>query len=623
MPRRITTLTILLLVTTAARGADRWPDAMERDFQKRVGHVLAAQAEKSQGKYGNTFFENEKRSYPAAMFDLVRGNREPAVAFLQQEDNLAGDNAHTLGIDLYPAFTLKGQVRKYFHFGRDLDPAYRERMKKAARIWTEKDPHGRPHPQFGRGSGGPGWRPQDRGGWVDVRSTDNLKAMRETSVYLFAEETGNEATRLIYKERIANYVATLYHVGMSEWDSENYLGHTIAPYLNLYDFAKDPEVKALARAALDWLTAAGAVKYYRGGIGGPTKRDYGGANVVFGSGASRTLWPWFGDTPISDPEGEPDLIHVITSTYRPPPAVVALARKEFDRPVTLQNTKPAYATFEPDAIDEPMYWETVYFGRTFALGSVMAKEPQGDVGAFKLTADNSKRGVDYLVANTAAPGEKVESCPPGKNPGDQIAQHKQLAVWLRKDARGGTQFVFQLPKTAAVETAGDARLVRLERTWVAVLPIGVGKFRTAEITGRRAEHYADETLLVAETLGGGYHGFAMIVGEQASHGSYDRFKRVVREDVELILDRLDRGIVEVRDAGDTWMRFFHNQWNDRPGLVRNGESVTWEEQLDVYRPLDGAEGPISLGWKQGTLRVEAGGYRLDETVTPDGKVTTP
>jgi hypothetical protein len=194
-------------------------------------------------------------------------------------------------------------------------------------------------------------------------------------------------------------------------------------------------------------------------------------------------------------------------------------------------------------------------------------------------------------------------------------------VWLRKDDRGGTQFVFQLPKTAAVEAAGETRFVRLEKTWVAVLPIGVGKFRPAQITGRRAEHYADETLLVAETLGGGYHGFAMIVGEQPSHGSYDQFKRAVREDVELVLDRIDQGIVELRDAGETWMRLFHNRHNDRPGLVRNGESVTWEEQMDLYRPLGGAQGPISLGWKQGTLRVEAGGYRLEETVTQDGKVT--
>ncbi|NEQ07646.1 MAG: hypothetical protein F6K37_17375 [Moorea sp. SIO4E2] len=33
-------------------------------------------------------------------------------------------------------------------------------------------------------------------------------------------------------------------------------------------------MKQLAKAALDWMSAAAAVKYYRGGFGGPTKRDY-------------------------------------------------------------------------------------------------------------------------------------------------------------------------------------------------------------------------------------------------------------------------------------------------------------------------------------------------------------
>ena len=620
MKSAVLPLILLLAGPLAAACASDWPDAWERESQGRVKHTLAVWDEKVGGRYGNTFFENEKRSYPAAMFDLLNGNVEPAVKFLQEEDNLREDNAHTLGIDFYPCFTLKGQVRKYFYFGKYLDREYLDRMKKAARIWTEKDPHGRPHPKFGRGDGGEGWRPQQRGGWVDVRGTDNLKAMRETSVYLFAEETGNEQTRQIYKQRIARHVAALYHVGMSEWDSENYLGHGIAPYLNLYDFAKDREVKELARAALDWFTAAGAVKYYRGGFGGPTKRDYGGANVVFGAGAARTLWPWFGDTRLDDDESEPDTIHVITSSYRPPAAVVALARKQFDRPVTLQNTKPPYGKFSPDEVDSPMYWETMHFGRTFALGTVMGREPQGDVGTFKLTADNTKRGVDYVTINTVPPGTKIEQVPPGKNPGDQIVQHKHLALWLRKDARPGTRFVIQLPKSARTETAGDALLLRLENTYVALLPIGLGKFAPAEISGRRAERYAEETLLVAETNRSGCTGFGFLVGEQASHGSYDNFKSGVRDRAELILDRLDQGIVELRDVEKTWLRIFHNGHNDRPGLVRNGDPVPWDEQLDLYRPLSDAKGPISLGWKTGTLCVEAGGYRFERTVTADGKV---
>jgi hypothetical protein len=605
-----------MVVSASTVHSQSWPEEWEQDFRVRADYLIELHSKRAGGKYGNTFFENEKRAYPMAMFDLLAGNQAPALEMLQREDNLAADNAHTLGIDLYPAFTLKGQVRKYFLFGKDLDPEYLDRMRQAARIWTEQDPHHRPHPQFGKGAGGPGWRPQDRGGWIDVRSTDNLKAMRETSVYLFAEETDNENTRLLYKKRIAAHVAALYHIGMSEWDSENYLGHSIAAFLNLYDFAKDPEVEALAKAALDWYSAAGALKYCWGGFGGPTKRDYGGANVVFGANAARALWPWFGDTPIQDAESEPDTLHVVTSTYRPPAAVVALARKEFKRPVTLYNTKPRYGVFAPVAVDEPMYWETMHFGKTFALGSVVAREPQSDVGVLKLTARNSERGVDFVVANTVAPGKEVRGCPPGKNPGDQVAQHKHLVLWLRHDSKPGTRFVFQVPRSADIEISGESWILRMQEAVVAVLPLGLGRPREIPIAGKRAERYSGEELLVAEAVGEGYHGFGLMAADNG--GTRNTFSRLL-DSIVLDTTQLSTGHVSLKDGSATSLRIRYNHQNDRPDVIRDGKPVVWDAARDLYR-ANGTDGPISLGWNTGTLRVQAGEYSLTRTVTPNGTV---
>ena len=104
-----------------------------------------------------------------------------------------------------------------------------------------------------------------------MRSTENLWLTRTTSVYLMAEETKNEATRKLYKQHILDYTKTLYRVGIGEWDSENYHGHSIGPLLNLYDFAKDRDVKVAAKACLDFYSIAGAIKYYRGGFNGLTK----------------------------------------------------------------------------------------------------------------------------------------------------------------------------------------------------------------------------------------------------------------------------------------------------------------------------------------------------------------
>jgi hypothetical protein len=190
--------------------------------------VLNFWAKKKLG--GTTFGESEKALYPAAMFAFLTGQRNAGVKALQEEDNQAKtDHAHTHGIDLYWCFTLKAQVRKYFYFGRWLDPAYRERMREAAQIRTEQDPLRQPHPVYGKGDPSKGvWGPENKGSWVDVRYTDNLRAMRDTSAYLFAEETGNEATRQLYQQRIAEYVQTLHHIGMSEWDSPNYHSHALS-----------------------------------------------------------------------------------------------------------------------------------------------------------------------------------------------------------------------------------------------------------------------------------------------------------------------------------------------------------------------------------------------------------
>ncbi len=170
---------------------------MNLEFQQRSKEVVAKLAGSN---YGTTAFESEKKSYPKAMIDFLAGNKQKAIAssgacaiaFLQAEDADAQSHSHTLGIDFYSSFTLKQQVRKYFYFGKYLDPAYRDRMKKAMKIFTEFDPLDKHFPtprKFWANS------IDNCNTWVDCRNTDNLKAMREVAVYLFAEETGNQETR--------------------------------------------------------------------------------------------------------------------------------------------------------------------------------------------------------------------------------------------------------------------------------------------------------------------------------------------------------------------------------------------------------------------------------------------
>ena len=602
-----------------------WPAEWEREYQQRVQHVLDVWKSKKPG--GTTYGESEKALYPLAMFAFLNGQTNQALKSLQEEDNQAkSDHAHTLGLDFYWCFTLKGQVRKYFYFGRWLDPAYKQRMFDAAKIWTEQEPLHRPHPSYGKGDPTKGaWGPDNKGSWVDVRNTDNLRAMRDTSVYLFAEETGNEATRLLYKRKLTEYVQTLYHIGMSEWDSPNYHGHALATYLNLYDFARDPEVKALGKAALDWLCAAGALKYRHGAMGGPNLRDYGG-HAVFEQGASHVLWLYFGGTPQPDPDPERDLVHHLTSSYRPPRAVVELARKNFATPVELLATHPPYKNWKPGDASAPEFFETQFLGDTFQLGTCASAGTGGlwNVNAFTLVADNTPRGADFFYANSeSAVGHSW------KRAGDQVAQFRQLAVWLRP-AKPEQAFQFQLPRTAKTEFTNGVWFVALEKTWLALRSIALTEPQEkpwADFAGPQKDAppklprgAATERIFAAQTTGGSYAGFALEVGE-APRGSFEEFKRATLAKSRLDAAQLAQGIVTLTASDGATLKLTHNAQSELPIIERNGAAVDWSKWRAGCAAGSIGEAPMRQDWLGGELRVQAGGWTFTSRIGADGRLT--
>ncbi|ACK66844.1 conserved hypothetical protein [Rippkaea orientalis PCC 8801] len=587
-----------------------WTTELEEQFQERAQQIINYYA--NWKSYGNNHQENEKRSYPRAMFDFLAGNRQKAIAFLQREDPQAKEHEHTEGIDYYYSFTLKGQIRKYFLFGQFLDPAYKKRMFEGAKKWTKTDPLTTPHPIHGMGEGtGKDWSIRRRGKQVDGRNTDNLRAMRETSVYLMAEETGNEETRQIYKEKIQRYVWALYHIGMGEWDSEVYHGHTFAPYLNLYDFAKDPEVKQLAKAALDWLSMAAAIKYYRGGWGGPVKRDYGGGNVALGSSSARTFWLYFGDSPLPNSRPEEDSLFMVTSTYRPPLAVMALARKNFKKPVEILSTKPLYENWKLGNDIEPGYWETQFFGNSYQMGSLAGKFADGDVAPFKLMADNSQRGVDYFIANTGNNWLK-----PGKMPGDQIGQYRNLLIWLSPSLN--RSFFFQLPQTAKAEIEDNIWFFKLEKTWLAIHPINLNNYRILPIKNNK--NFKNQKMIKAETIANNYSGFALEVGETESHGTYQQFKEQVKRKTKVELQQLEKRKVIFRGSQGKTLELTYSLVNLLPIIIRDGVLHQWSNNFNLYNSQTADKSPIFLGWKEGKLQIKAGGYEFTTQVTEKGNI---
>ncbi len=609
-----------------------WPAGWEKEFQSRREQVLKGMCakEKASGLGGRTYFENEKRAYGYLMAHMLAGDKELACKELQKEDAQAKQwHSHTAGIDYYACFTLKHQVRKYFLFGKDFDPAYRQRMFDGAKAWTEKEPLRRPHPAFVKA--GDGWGPDVKNSWVDVRGTENLFLMRITSVYLMAEETGNEDTRQRYKRCILDYASALHHVGMGEWDSENYHGHSIAPLLNLYDFSTDLEVKSAAKACLDYLCAIGAVKYYRGAFNGPTNRDYSHAQP-FGGSAPCMLWLYFGDTPQSNKDYESDEVHVLSSSYRPPPAVVHLARKQFDRPAEIFASKPGYtASTTNDRKSPPESFETQFFGRTFQMGSLVGGTTTGKsaINGFKITAWDEQRGA---IALQAVPGPDpayvgsaryVEGKVSGEN---RIGQNGNVAIWLVQG--GDSPWTWVVPENVKVLAENGITFLVCAKTWVALHPIHTSDFRLDDeltkslVSDPKNPRWLGHQVVSAKGKGGKFCGVAVETGEAPDFPDFESFKKAVLTRSKVLAEKIAHGEAEFTGAQGKQVAVQFAVQPAETKVWRDGQTHDWTKHAKhLYRQAGDKPAIIEQAWLGGTITVRAGKSLFTSTVDEKGHAT--
>lgn len=604
----------------------------------------------------NTWFENEKYSLGQAMARAIAGDFY-GFSKLYEEDANAGEwHGRTAGIDFFACFVIKHQPRKYFHFGPLLPPDYVERMREGGRAWTKRDPLNRPSDLYRPGS--EGWTPTARNSWVDVRTTDNLSMMRFAAVYLFAEESGSEEVRQNYKDRITRFATAIYRAGNGEWDSENYLGHTIAPVFNIHDFAKDSEVRETGKAMLDWFLAAAALKYYRGGAVGPNSRDHNHVQP-FGGSLAEMAWFYFG-APNQPESFEYDLVHALTSSYVPPPAVVNLGTQNFERPRELLNSKPPYREPQHGDYRAPAaFHETLYLGRHFVLGSLAeGTAPGGSVNGFKIALEDSRRGLADLrfapthnPVTTAASGYNRENI----SVANRAAQNREVAIFFAKG--DGIPWRASLPETVATEVVDGVTFLRGETSWAAVFPINLTaplaadeeSTRTLQFAERRSRRNVEVTdpetgerrqeqqeivemiprhshhYALAGQGGAGFSGIAIEIGEKPDFDEYEAFKQAVLSRATLDVSGLAEGTVAFTGAGG---RAIRATWGDRLAdfqVWRDGELHDWVEHgRYVYRETGkGADGLMHQlrGPDGGTLTINAGGQTFTGTYSTDGRYT--
>ena len=460
-----------------------------------------------------------------------------------------------------------------------------------------------PHPHWGRGSGpvGQSWEPPVRGLRVDGRNVEHLRILRETSIYLLAESSGNEIVRLLYRDKIRRHVRDLYHVGMGEWDSEHALPQILMGYHNLYDFATDETVVGLAKAALDWLYASAALKYEGGLFAGPMRKPSPqGAEfleLLLGKTADPLSFAYSAAT-----------VFPATSAYRIPPAIASLARREFPSGEVL-STKPGYIHFLPGRGERPKTWETLYFGETFVLGSANSPFSSHDVRRWSLLMRNGPEGrPGVLLVNSGQHPER------GLRREDQIAQGHYLALWLRPN--DGTPMSVSLPAGSRVEWNGDTLFIAFGETWVALRPIGLNPAPLAQLPPQiRTDTIIRGINPDHSTL---YLGFALEVGEPSTHGSFARFRANVLMEMTLDTDLLIEGTVRLHGSRGLKLGMTYRE-GDLPLVEVHGERRDGSLWAPWYSP--GENGPIQLGWREGVLDIRAGGHHLRQEVCSRGRVT--
>jgi len=248
-------------------------------------------------------------------------------------------------------------------------------------------------------------------------------------------------------------------------------------------------------------------------------------------------------------------------------------------------------------------WETQFIGASYQMGSLVGTFPDGDVAPFKLMAFNQHKGVDFFVANTGKNGVK-----PGKNPGDEIGQYRNLLIWLRPADQA---FFWQLPKTAKVEKDDNIWFIQLEKTWLALRLINLSSPEMIEIPN---SPYPDDNTYQALPTGNNYAGFALEVGEAATQGSYENFKSIFKQKSQVNLTQIKQGRVLFKGSQGQSLQLTYNQINLLPILIRNGQKHDWSKNFALYNSLSRDNSPVSLGWKKGKLTVKAGKYQFSNAL---------
>lgn len=293
------------------------------------------------------------------------------------------------------------------------------------------------------------WNRNDSYNLFTAEGTENHIAMTRPAAYLYAQIARDsfpadfpDAQQKLDSAKlwIMNWAKMLYTSGLGEWNSSTYAPYGMIGWLALYDGAKDPEVRKVAKAVLDYYACEMALHYTQGIVGGYESRNGTGYESVV-TGSDYYSWLWFGDSPrkISWNTGTQNVeastaIYAAVSTYRPPLVAVKLATKQLTKNTMYYNSKGEYLMNNPGTVKQ-----TFFIGDTYTLGA--AYLPYGGftggntqfqawkfVGRVKANESTTAKTANVIVGYGSKEWNKARH----RMPWDQLVHHRNVLVQLTK-----------------------------------------------------------------------------------------------------------------------------------------------------------------------------------------------
>jgi hypothetical protein len=469
--------------------------------------------------------------------------------------------------------------------------------------------------------------------------TENHLAMWRTSGYLFAQEAG-DARRMAEAARwIVEYSDQLFAVGKGEWDSSTYVAFDVASWLNVADFARDPAIRARARAVVDLLAASMALKWVDGGFAGAEKRGFsGGTHESIGAFLA---WLWFDASAAPPRDGffRGNAIYSVIpalSAYRPSSATLALARKGgWTAPERYRIARPNYAMTHGSQARE-----VVFATPDWVVGSSVSSPIGGWGGGdtqetmWKFVATGAPDGDAWVIAGAGASyARRSRHSGEGRGPWDQVAQHDDVVIqmtrvpenadrltanalalfgeWRRSGNADKVSWAApsqepwaytRLPEDATVVEADGVLFVDLGgRAFAAVRPLN-GRYAWVEEGIREGTRVARTDGARGEVVGWAYE-----FGSARTDGDFEAFRAAVRSRSRLDVSRIADGTVGYvgRRGGPLEARFGSDgsyaqpeyDWGPQPawpaGEGHGRVPRIWvdDRELDLRSPWPAAEGP--------------------------------